>query len=67
MAPIILFGRIKIRVDERSSIAVAPWLYHFRILVTPTLEPLFLFVVRCTRLSVTDHNRRFKMIGKSEN
>ena len=66
MATIILFGRIKIRVRQGSPVAVAPRFYSFRILATPTLEPSFLLIVGSTRLSIPRHNRRFKVIRKSE-
>jgi hypothetical protein len=64
MASIILFGRIKIRVHQRSPVAVTPRFYSFRILSTPPLEPPFLFVVGSARLPVPRHNRRFKVIGE---
>jgi hypothetical protein len=64
---IILFGRIKISVDERPTVVVAPFLHYVRILITPTLQPLFLLVVSRARMPVLRNNSRFKMIGKREN
>ncbi len=63
---VILFGRIKICVDKRPPIVVAPLVDDLRIFAAPALDPALLFAVRGPSVSVTRHNSGFKMIGKGE-
>jgi hypothetical protein len=65
--PVVLFGWIKIRVNEWLPFGVTKLAEPARILPAPVLEPSLLFVERSTLRPATEHNRRFEVIGHAEN
>jgi hypothetical protein len=65
-SPIILLGRIKVGMNERPTVAVAPGIDDFGILPAPSFQPLPLFLARRSCLSISGHNSGLEMIGQSQ-
>src|SRR5580700_24817 len=60
---VILLGRIKVSVDERAFLTVAPAIKCDRVLPAPAFKPTFLLVVRCPGRTINRNNTRLKMVG----
>jgi hypothetical protein len=61
-ATVVLFCGIKISVNQRTALAVAPRLGQPRILAAPAVKASFLFLVWGPQRTILRHNRRLEMI-----
>lgn len=61
-ATVILFGRIKISVNEWMAVAIAPRVRHPRILMTPEVEAAFLLVTGGAQHSIFWNDRGLEVI-----
>ena len=65
-ALVILFGRIKVSVDKRASVVVAPLIDNFWIFARPPFQPSLLLGAWSAFLTVFRNDGGFEMISQSD-
>jgi len=66
MPSVVLLRRIEIRVTEGASVVISETVDELRVFPAPFFQAALLLIVGSARAPVPGHNRRFEVVGESE-